>query len=277
MERVVLTTVLHTLACITVVSPTMQVISQPIGVRSDFSQEPYTASVKGECIVTTGGHSYTWSTCMHVRYSSPSAAEAALKDLCWIPFGFQSQSIGQEREELCLQPSEVGKTILLGVPPGALSPSECVEVRSAVIPDGPFTLPAGYQLGSMVVYVHYNGRHVTHPLLLRLPHWYGGEDHIKNGLSFAMASHTLKKGERVYHFELLEGGRFADEQQCGVLHINGHCTLFAVVFEVKATSLYYASLWTYQVAGDEISDNEMRKKVVITYADPVWIEVGINH
>ena len=129
-----------------------------------------------------------------------------------------------------------------------------------MIPDGPFTLPAGYQLGSMVVYIYCNGRHVTCPLVLQLPHWYGGEDHIEDGLSFAMVPHTLKKGERVYRFELLKGGRFADEQQCGVLHISGHCTLFAEVFKVKASSLYYASLLTHQVAGDEISDNEMHKK-----------------
>ena len=35
----------------------------------------------------------------------------------------------------------------------------------------------------------------------------GGEDHIKDVLSFAMAPHTLKEGESVYHFELLHGRR----------------------------------------------------------------------
>ena len=171
---------------------------------------------------------------------------------------------------------EEGETILLEVPPDAVHLSESVEVHSAVIPDGPFILPEGYQLGSMVVYIHYDSRRVTQPLRLHLPHWYGGEDHIQDGLSFAIAPHTLKEGEHFYRFELLGGGRFAEQQQCGVLQISGHCTLFAAVFKVKASSLYYASLWTHHVAGNVIANNEMHSKVVITYADQVWIEVGIS-
>ena len=89
-----------------------------------------------------------------------------------------------------------------------------------------------------------------------------------------MAPHTLKEGESVYHFELLEGGRFEEQQRCGVLQISGHCTLFAAVFKVKASSLYYASLWTHQVGGAVIADNEMHSKVVITYAYHEWIKVG---
>ena len=211
---------------------------------------------------------------------SPLGAEASLVDLCWIPFGIQSQSVGPEGGKLCLKPSAgdmgggEGGTILLEVPPGAVSPTESVEVRSALIPDGPFTLPEGYQLGSMVVYLYYDGRRLTKPCTLSLPHWYGGEDQVRDGLSFAIAPHILKEGEHVYHFELLEGGRFAEQQQCGVLQISGHCTLFAAVFKVKASSLYYASLWTHQVGGAVIADNEMHSKVVITYADLVWIEVG---
>ena len=211
----------------------------------------------------------------------PSAAEAALDDLCWIPFGIQSQSVGPEGGKLSLEPSagamEGGErgAILLEVPPGAVSPAESVvEVRSALIPDGPFTLPEGYQLGSMVVYLYYDGRHLTKPFTLSLPHWYGGEDQVRDGLSFAMASHTLKEGEHVYRFELLEGGRFAEQRQCGALQISGHCTLFAAVFKVKASSFYYASLWTHQVGGAVIANTAMESKVVITYADRVWVEVG---
>ena len=165
-----------------------------------------------------------------------------------------------------------GGTILLEVPPGAVSPAESVEVRSALIPDGPFTLPEGYQLGSMVVYLYYDGRHLTKPVKLSLPHWYGGEDQVQDGLSFAMAPHTLKEGEHVYCFELLGGGRFAEQRRCGVIEISGHCTLFAVVYRVKASSSYYASLWTHHV-GAVITDNEMHSKVVITYAYWDWIKV----
>ena len=112
------------------------------------------------------------------------------------------------------------------------------------------------------------------PVHSRSPHWYGGEDQLQDGLSFAMAPYTLKEGKHVYPFELLKGGRFAEHQQCGVLKISGHCTLFATLFKVKTSSLYYASLWTHQVGGAVTVDNEMHSKVVITYADLVWIEVG---
>ena len=210
----------------------------------------------------------------------PPGTEAVLVDLCWIPFGIQSQSVGPEGGKLSLEPSAgaieggEGGTILLEVPPGAISPPESVKARSALIPNGSFTLPEGFQLGSMVVYLYYDGHRLTKPCTLSLPHWYGGEDQVRDGLSFVMAPHTLKEGESVYHFELLEGGRFAEQQRCGVLQISGHCTLFAVVFKVKASSLYYASLWTHQVGGAVIVNNEMHSKVVITYAYQVWIEVG---
>ena len=262
----------------------MQVHSQPAEGGLDRPKEPDTTAVKGECRVNTvldrGGLALKESTVHCSQFPPlPPAAEAALVDHCWIPFGVQLQSVAPEGGKLCLQPSagtmggEEGETILLEVPPGAVCPSESVEVHSSVIPDGPFTLPEGYQLGSMVVYVYYNDRRVSCPLLLCLPHWYGGEDHVQDGLSFAMAPHMLKEGEHFYRFELLEGGKFAKQRQCGVLQISGHCTLFATVFKVKASSFYYASLWTHQVAGNVVSNYS---KVVITYADQVWIEVGTS-
>ena len=100
-----------------------------------------------------------------------------------------SQSVDPEGGKLCLEPSAgamgrvKGGTILLEVPPDAVSPAESVEVCSALIPDGPFTLPEGYQLGSMVVYLCYDSCCLTEPYTLSLPHWYGGEDHVRDGLS----------------------------------------------------------------------------------------------
>ena len=192
-----------------------------------------------------------------------------MDELCWIPFGIQSQSVGPEGGKLCLEPSdgaigeEVGRTILLKVPPGAVRPAESVEVRSALIPDGPFTLPEGYQLGSMVVYLCCDGHHLTKPIILSLPHWYGGEDQVRDGLSFAMAPHTLKEGESVYNFELLEGGKMLSSH-CGELEIDGHSSQFAVVFKKEAVSRYQA-MSVYKEEGDET-----RCHVAVTYAFPLW-------
>ena len=226
--------------------------------------------------MNTGGQRWVESI---IPNSSPHTA-AALEDLCWIPFGIQSQFVGPEGGKLSLDFStgaiggDEGESILLEVPPGAVSPSEHVKVQYALIYDGPFTLPEGYQLGSIVVYIYYDGQHLSRPTKLRLPHWYDGEDHVRDGLSFAMAPHTLKEGEDSYRFQLLEGGRFA-EQRRGALQISGHCTFFAEVFKVGVSSWYYASLWTHQIDGAVIADNEIRIKVVITYAAQVWIEVGV--
>ena len=162
---------------------------------------------------------------------------------------------------------EEGQTILLEVPPGAVSPSESVEVHFAVIPDGPFTLPEGYQLGSMAVYINYDGRRVTKPLTLHLPHWYGGEDHIRDGLSFAMAPHTLKEGKNNYWFKLLEGGRKLN-RNCSELKIDGHCSLFATVFKIGAISRYQA------ISLQKPERYQMECDVAVTYAVPVWCDVS---
>lgn len=140
-----------------------------------------------------------------------------------------------------------------------------MKVHSAVIADGPFILPEGYQLGSMAVYIYFDGRCVTRPFRLKLPHWYGGGDHIQDGLSFAMASHTLKEGERVYHFELLEGGAGLSS---GELEIDGHSSLFLEVFNEGAMSSYQATSLQKQ------EGNKTTWDVAITYAFPLWRDVS---
>ena len=175
----------------------------------------------------------------------PPGAEAVLVNLCGILSRIQSQSVGPEGGNLSQEPSAgamgggEGGTIRPEVPPGAVSSTKSGELRYALLSDGPFTLPEGYQLGSMVVYLYYNVRPLTKPLTLSLPHWYGGEDHDQDGLSFAMAPHTLKEGEHVYRFELLESGRFRKQLQYGVLEFDEHSFqngLFAIVFRRGAVS-----------------------------------------
>ena len=163
---------------------------------------------------------------------------------------------------------EEGGTIFLEVPPGAISASEMVEVRSAIIPDGPFALPEGYQLSTMVVYIYYDGQRVTQPLRLCLPHWYGGKDHVQDGLSFAMAPHTLKEGEHSYQFEVLEGGRKLGDHSWD-LEIDGHCSLFAEVFKKGAMSRYQAIPLQKEEGNEAICD------VAVMYASPLWLDVSI--
>ena len=176
---------------------------------------------------------------------------------------------------LCLEPpsdelrgKEEG-TVFVEIPSGAVSACDKVEMSYAIVPRGPFTLPEGYQLGSVVVYIHYDGRCVTKPLILHLPHWYSGEDHVKDGLSFAIAPHspTKWKKELLYKFQLIKGGTFLDHHQYGIFHIDGHSSLFVEVFKEKATSVYLATQWEHQLA------SEASTKIAITYHSEVWLKV----
>ena len=78
-----------------------------------------------------------------------------------------------------------------------------------------------------------------------------------------MAPHTLKEGERVYHFELLEGGKMLSSH-CGELEIDGHSSQFAVVFREGAVSRYQA------ISLHKEEGNETQCHVAVTYAFPLW-------
>ena len=201
--------------------------------------------------------------------------EAVLKSLCWIPFGVQTLPIESRdvHDTLYLQPpsDELGgkkeDTIYVEVPPNAVSTSANVEMRYAIIPRGSFTLPEGYQFGSPAVYIYYDGRRVTKPLKLHLPHWYGGRNPIRDGLSFAISPHYLKKGKRTYHFEVIKGGTFSLHQQYGTFDIDGHSTLFAEVYKEKATSVYLMTQLEKRLA------SKTHTRIVITHCSTVWLEV----
>ena len=210
----------------------------------------------------------------------PSLAvdEAALKRLCWIPFGIQTVSIEAEGGILCLEPSSdelygtKEDTIFVEVPPDAVSTSTDVKMRYAIITTGPFTLPEGYQFGSPVVYICYDSRHVTKPIKLHLPHWYGGGDHSRDGLSFAVAPHSLKGGS-VYHYQLLSGGEFPVGSHYGVVEIHGHCSLYSKVFKLGARVDYYMFCLRKEEEGEVECKTEY--KLAVMYASHKWITVRL--
>ncbi len=198
--------------------------------------------------------------------------EAALKRLCWIPFDIKTISIEAKGGILCLEPQsddiQVAKedTVFVEVPPGAVSTSADVKMRYAIIPSGSFTLPEGYQFGSPVVYIYYDGQRVTNSLVLHLPNCYGGENHAKDGLSFAVAPHSCK-GSSMYDFQLLSGGKFPVSSHYGVVEIGGHCSLFAVVFKLETRVRYQA------VCLKKVEEHETVYDIAVTYAIPSWLEV----
>ena len=202
-----------------------------------------------------------------------TADEAALKRLCWIPFGIKTVSIEANCKGgiLCLEPeSEVlqgtkESNIFVEVPPDAVSTSASVKMHYAIIPSGSFTLPEGYQFGSPVVYIYYDGQHVTKPLALHLPHWYGGEDHARDGLSFAVAPHSLK-GRSMYHFQLLAGGKFPVTSRYGVVEIDGHCSLFTTAFKNGVTEIFQA----FSLIKEKEEETECKAECIIAVTNAAY-------
>ena len=179
---------------------------------------------------------------------------------------------------MCLEPpsDELHRTkedtIFVEVPPDAVSRSADVKMHYAIIPSGPFKLPEGYQFGSPVVYICYDSRHVTKPIKLHLPHWYGGEDHTRDGLSFAVAPHSLK-GESVYHFNFLAGGELPVSSQYGAVEVHGHCSLYAEVFNLGATANCQAFCLEKEKEGETECWTECN--IAVTYASFYWKTVRL--
>ena len=71
--------------------PTMQIPSLSAGEEPGPLREPDTAVLKGEHRVTNGAQ--RWAEFIVHNLPPPPAAEAALDELCWIPFGIQLQSV----------------------------------------------------------------------------------------------------------------------------------------------------------------------------------------
>ena len=155
--------------------------------------------------------------------------------------------------------------IQLHVPQGAVRAAGegMIEVRYAVIADGPFRTPEDYSLCSMAVYIHYNPAWTTKPFRLLLPHWSGAPDHP----TFVTSPHTLPEGEQYYPFRLLEGGEF--DEGYGIVEVDGHCILFGQAFRLKDTSVYYASLW------EKEEGNILQSKLAVTFKSNVWIRVSV--
>ena len=107
-----------------------------------------------------------------VSFYLSTGHETALERECWIPFGIQSHTMGSEGGDILLDTEcdEDLEAIKIEVPKDAVN-VPTLKIRSAVIVHGPFSVPDGHKLASMVVYVYFDPRYVSKPLLLHLPNW----------------------------------------------------------------------------------------------------------
>ena len=193
--------------------------------------------------------------------------------MCWIPFGIQTLTVGEEGGLFPLQPqtTEVYKdndVIALEVPEGAVNTAVCDRlcIRYGVIVFGPFDLPEGYQLGSMAVYIYFNQNHAVKPVVLHLPHWSGKDG--ESSLKCVVAPHRPEEVKK-YKFKDVEEEDFQSKEGCCLITVDGHCSLFAEAFEDGFGSDYLA---TSLIEECEKSLKAVTK-VAVTHSSCVWIEV----
>ena len=183
-----------------------------------------------------------------ISSSNTVSHEAVLSRKCWIPFGYHSITVDRRGGTYDLCSDGLTK---LTVPRNAVR-GETAEIRYAIIGKGPFRLPPNYQLGSFVVYVHYNPEEITTMVTLSIPSWYGGDivpgEPPPDGLSFAVAPHTLGLQDNQYTFQLVDRGKFMSTS--GAVDIEGHSSLFVVVFKKGATCSYFATKLEYEPLSD---------------------------
>ena len=194
--------------------------------------------------------------------------EAVLSRKCWLPFGYDSIIVDGQGGTYDLCSDGLTK---LTVPRNAVR-GETAEIRYAIIGKGPFQLPPNYQLGSFVVYVHYNFEEITTPVTFSLSTWYGGDviprEPPPDGLSFAVAPHILGLRDNLYTFQLVDGGEFRDSRVHNV-SIEGHSSLYTIVFKEGANILYLATHLMVKKSAEETTH-----RIFVTYFSRTWSKVS---
>jgi hypothetical protein len=193
--------------------------------------------------------------------------EEDLEKLCWIPFGIQTLSVGEEGGMFLLEPEAKQFTrkdqIMLTIPKNAVNMDKCekLTIRYAVLIHGPFVLDEGYRLTSPVVYMNFNPEHIlqTSPLSLQLPHWANGEKGY-----IAVAPHSVNE-KRQYKFELHKVEESFSERF--TVTISGHSSLYCSAFDAEYNNMYML----LPVHGLSL---EMLR-VYVVYRSATWSQVSL--
>ena len=155
-----------------------------------------------------------------------SAVEDDLEKFCYIATGFKQLLIGPDGGTYTLGSGDAS----LEVPPGTVEKETLV--RYAIILHGPFVVPAGCKLASVIIYLNMDGATLRKPVVLYLSHWCSWkEGDGEESLKFLRASHTLEVGQHKYVFEELEERDFTTRTDGGILSISQPQCLYCV--EVK--------------------------------------------
>lgn len=183
--------------------------------------------------------------------------------------GIQSLSITSDASTLTLGQGEKGSAKLF-VPNRAIPQGQELQVRHAILLDGPFSIPEGCEIVSPVQYIDYDTSTVKMPLTLHLKHWYAGRDWQK-ALTFLKASH-IAENNGAFSFAKLCHGSFSDVEQFGVLELKEDLCFVAVAVQ-KTGNFPYPSNCGLHFLKKVQPDAVVSFRLYVTYDDNAWSKV----
>ena len=183
--------------------------------------------------------------------------------------GIQSVLVTSESGVVTLGPGKEGAAKLL-IPSGAIPRGQELQVRYAVLLDGPFSIPEDCEVVSPVLYIDYDTSLVKMPLQLHLNHWYAGEDRQKN-MTFLKAPHVADEGG-VFPFTKHIHGSFSDDEQFAVFELREDLCCVVVAVWNTGNSHYPANCRLHLLKKVQ-TDGIISIRLYVTYAHSAWTEV----
>lgn len=174
-----------------------------------------------------------------------SPDEVLLQQLCYFASGIKQLVVGPDGGTFTLGSGDAS----LEFPPGAVVKK--TSVRYTIILHGPFVLPTGCKLGSVVVYINMDGTTLLKPVTLVLSHWCSREEGDENSLHFLRAPHTLEAGQQKYIFEEQEHGDFTSHPHRGILTISEPQCLHCVETKIDTIARYSAITFSQYILPEE--------------------------
>ena len=192
--------------------------------------------------------------------------EVLLQQLCYLATGIQQLLVGPDGGTFTLGSSDAS----LEFPPGAVKKKTAV--RYAIILRGPFVIPTGCKLGSVVVYINMDGVMLVKPVFLVLSHWCSREEGDGNTLKFLRAPHKLEAGEQKYIFEEQEEGDFTSHSHRGVLSISEPQCLYCVETKTDTIARYSAITFSRYIP----TEDTLYFRIQLMCDSREWNEVSRN-
>lgn len=159
-------------------------------------------------------------------------------------------------------------------PEGIVCVGTSVVIDYAIILEGPFKFPEGYQRVSSVLFISCNAtKDLQKALTVQMRHWATiSNDQFKGKcLCFMKADHMLGSGDSHHQFWPLEGGEFQRHRntQSGCIQLKDHfCLVCIAIKDTTPSSTYYAIL-----CQKPIQAGVQQFRICVTYGVSSWIEV----